>query len=143
MTGCTRGRADDRCAACGWMRGVPAAEGGEECRLSVDGMCAGTIRTLSARTRAEIRRRAWAHGAGGWWWQIAPRGDRTLFLLVPAPRRGWGWSMARVPILPEHLHGLCSGWRWDGDEAAPTIEPSIHAVGEWHGYLRAGRLVSV
>lgn len=143
MTGCGRGRGDDRCAACGWVRSRPPVDGGEECRLSVDGLYAGAIDTLSARTRAEIRRRAMDHGAGAWWWQIAPRGDRTLYVLVPAPRRGWGWCQGRVPILPRHLHGLRPGWRWDGDEAAPTIEPSIHVVGEWHGYMRAGRLESV
>ena len=33
-------------------------------------------------------------------------------------------------------------WGWDGNEATPTLEPSIHAPGEWHGYLRKGRLES-
>lgn len=33
-------------------------------------------------------------------------------------------------------------WGWDGDLDKPTIMPSIHAPGQWHGYLRAGRLVS-
>lgn len=33
-------------------------------------------------------------------------------------------------------------WGWDGDEEKPTITPSIHAPGEWHGFLRAGRLES-
>jgi hypothetical protein len=33
-------------------------------------------------------------------------------------------------------------WGWDGNEDKPTLTPSIHAVGSWHGYLRAGRLCS-
>jgi len=33
-------------------------------------------------------------------------------------------------------------WTWDGNEEQPTVTPSIHAVGRWHGWLRAGRLVS-
>lgn len=33
-------------------------------------------------------------------------------------------------------------WGWDGNEDRPTITPSIHHVGVWHGYLTAGRLVS-
>lgn len=33
-------------------------------------------------------------------------------------------------------------WSWDGNEKTPTLSPSIHAPGEWHGYLRAGILES-
>lgn len=33
-------------------------------------------------------------------------------------------------------------WGWDGNEDAPTITPSIHFPGYWHGYLRYGRLES-
>lgn len=33
-------------------------------------------------------------------------------------------------------------WTWDGNEERPTLTPSIHAIGRWHGYLTAGRLVS-
>jgi len=34
-------------------------------------------------------------------------------------------------------------WGWDGNEEKPTLTPSIHAPDQWHGYLRAGKLVSV
>ena len=33
-------------------------------------------------------------------------------------------------------------WGWDGDVDRPTLQPSIHMPGAWHGYLRAGRLES-
>jgi len=33
-------------------------------------------------------------------------------------------------------------WGWDGNEDSPTLTPSIHEPGHWHGWLRAGRLVS-
>jgi len=33
-------------------------------------------------------------------------------------------------------------WGWDGNTETPTLTPSIHAPGQWHGWLRAGRLVS-
>jgi len=33
-------------------------------------------------------------------------------------------------------------WGWDGNLETPTLNPSIHAPGQWHGYLRSGRLVS-
>ena len=34
------------------------------------------------------------------------------------------------------------GWHWDGNLDKPTLTPSIHHVGVWHGYMRAGRLES-
>ena len=33
-------------------------------------------------------------------------------------------------------------WGWDGNENKPTLTPSIHALGQWHGFLTAGRLCS-
>ena len=33
-------------------------------------------------------------------------------------------------------------WGWDGDLDLPTLTPSIHAPGQWHGYLTAGQLIS-
>lgn len=29
-------------------------------------------------------------------------------------------------------------WDWDGNRDAPTLQPSVHHVGHWHGWLRAG-----
>jgi hypothetical protein len=33
-------------------------------------------------------------------------------------------------------------WGWDGNEDKPTLTPSINATGQWHGWMRAGRLES-
>lgn len=33
-------------------------------------------------------------------------------------------------------------WGWDGDENAPTIVPSIHYQGYWHGFMEKGYLRS-
>lgn len=33
-------------------------------------------------------------------------------------------------------------WQWDGNEDKPTLTPSVNAEGIWHGWVRAGRLVS-
>jgi hypothetical protein len=46
-----------------------------------------------------------------------------------------------IPI----IRGTCGVpriWGWDGNEDKPTITPSILATGQWHGYLRDGRLIS-
>lgn len=29
-------------------------------------------------------------------------------------------------------------WEWDGNSEEPTLTPSVHHVGHWHGYLRKG-----
>lgn len=29
-------------------------------------------------------------------------------------------------------------WNWDGDLDRPTLSPSIHHTGHWHGWLRQG-----
>ncbi len=33
-------------------------------------------------------------------------------------------------------------WGWDGNEDRPTLTPSVHWPGVWHGWCRAGRLES-
>jgi hypothetical protein len=38
--------------------------------------------------------------------------------------------------------GTARHWGWDGNEDKPTVTPSIHCPGFWHGHLRAGRLIS-
>lgn len=32
-------------------------------------------------------------------------------------------------------------WHWDGNRDKPTLTPSVHHVGHWHGYLTAGEWV--
>ena len=33
-------------------------------------------------------------------------------------------------------------WHWDGNRGKPTLNPSVHHVGHWHGWLRDGVWVS-
>lgn len=42
---------------------------------------------------------------------------------------------------PDPAFGPC--WAWDGDEAAPTLRPSLAMVTpcHWHGFLTAGSFV--
>jgi len=61
---------------------------------------------------------------------------RYLYLHLPGETR-WGALCVR--------RGAPGGdrvWGWDGNEDKPTLTPSIYHVGVWHGYLRAGRLIS-
>ncbi|MCY3933467.1 MAG: hypothetical protein OXH70_17295 [Acidobacteria bacterium] len=97
---------------------------------------------------------------GDWFWSSENRDGkvhRTIWILVPAvgnpatgkPLADRGLELAIVfPI-----HGP-NNWAepgdingWDGNEEAPTLEPSIWVRGEtdnpgWHGFFRHGRLVS-
>lgn len=66
----------------------------------------------------------------------AERNERYLYLHLPGDTT---WCAIRVQ------RGQPGGqrvWGWDGDEDKPTLTPSIHCPGLWHGFLRAGRLVS-
>lgn len=33
-------------------------------------------------------------------------------------------------------------WGWDGNEDAPTLQPSLHWLNNWHGFLQQGVLKS-
>lgn len=33
-------------------------------------------------------------------------------------------------------------WEWDGNHDKPTLTPSVHAPGRWHGWFTSGRMVS-
>lgn len=46
-----------------------------------------------------------------------------------------------------HLRPVVSGaahpsWEWDGNEEKPTLTPSVHLPGRWHGWFRNGRMES-
>jgi hypothetical protein len=56
--------------------------------------------------------------------------DGHLHYVCPC---GCGFARA-VPVNGER------GWKWDGNEDKPTLDPSIRHVGmcRWHGFLRNG-----
>jgi len=33
-------------------------------------------------------------------------------------------------------------WKMSGTRDCPTLEPSLHLVGVWHGFLKDGKLIS-
>ena len=47
-------------------------------------------------------------------------------------------SIGRLRIGEKQKPGLSPSWEWDGNRESPTLSPSIHQIGHWHGYLRAG-----
>ncbi len=79
---------------------------------------------------------------GDYWLDEA--GD--IWLVIPSPDKSGrfgrhGGTMIHLP--------LCQGekkptaWLWDGNRSKPTITPSVHTHGHWHGWVRQGQLIEV
>jgi hypothetical protein len=63
--------------------------------------------------------------------------ELTLYIHLPGERGHWApISVKRGPAGGNRV------WGWDGNLDAPTITPSIHHPGIWHGYMTAGQLKS-
>ena len=76
-------------------------------------------------------------------------GDFYFFHQQEAPGRSTQYISLMLPdgthnCLPV-VQGPAAGraWGWDGNSEAPTLSPSIHCLGHWHGHLQAGEFKSV
>lgn len=58
---------------------------------------------------------------------------------VGQPWDGQRWVMSMWTIDHKNYHG--AQWKYNGNLKKPTLRPSLHAVGIWHGYVRDGKLV--
>jgi hypothetical protein len=67
----------------------------------------------------------------------APGGYRSFCAKYP------DGSFASIPVKPTPPGHVGPSWGWDGNLDKPTLTPSVHHVGHWHGWVRAGRMVSV
>ena len=78
--------------------------------------------------------------AGDFYWAKG-RGGRTLVLAIPrlGPDRALAWVLSAWTI--DHKNSVGCSWSWNVDEDFPTLSPSLHAKGVWHGFVRAGFLV--
>lgn len=65
-------------------------------------------------------------------------GKRTLEVIIPdhcGQKQCWSrWTI-------NHTNASGDSWTWNDDENKPTLQPSLHAVGTWHGFVRDGKLV--
>ena len=74
---------------------------------------------------------------GHFYWDVRG-GKRTLVVMIPNnTKRGCVYSRWTIDF--KNSNG--DQWSWDGNEAEPTLTPSLHAVGIWHGWVRSGMLV--
>lgn len=59
----------------------------------------------------------------------------AVFYACPCGCGTVGYLRLRPPESPR------PSWAWNGDRQRPTLHPSIHHVGHWHGWLRDGVFV--
>lgn len=68
-------------------------------------------------------------------WYIRPDDPRGVWLNVP----GVGCTYFTTTE-PQAWNG--AKWSWNGDYDKPTLTPSLNIIGQWHGWLREGQLIS-
>ena len=75
---------------------------------------------------------------GDFWWYVNGSGERHLCTALMGPD---GSEVIPWPVV-EGSTPAESIWGWDGNLDSPTLEPSLHWIDKWHGFMRSGRLVS-
>lgn len=91
-----------------------------------------------------------AHGKGGIWYTLInerrqfPEDVKSVFIVMPVD---WGdpdviqnGIVAEWTISEKNING--AQWKLSGNWKAPTMSPSLHWVGMWHGWLENGYLRS-
>jgi hypothetical protein len=74
---------------------------------------------------------------GAFEFMTAPHGQRRFVFVCPGRCK----ALTFIAIRPV-VDGSPQSWEWDGNAEAPTLSPSIHHVGCWHGWLRHGEFTS-
>ena len=82
--------------------------------------------------------RYWRDHDSGKYWERVSEDARILVLAMPLDSEQ-GWTYTEWTI--NHQNSCDASWSWDGNEESPTLSPSLHAVGSWHGWIRNGHLV--
>ena len=91
------------------------------------------------------------HGKGGIWYSWKPDTQHqfpedvaSVFIVMPV---NWGdTDLPQKGIVCEWTvdrRNQCGAkWTLSGTQEKPTLSPSLHWVGMWHGWCRDGRLIS-
>ena len=79
---------------------------------------------------------------GDFFWRFTDEGARYITLALPRPRPNApdDYIMNDLPVA-KGINRPSECWGWDGNEDVPTLVPSIHCVGHWHGFVRVGMLI--
>lgn len=66
---------------------------------------------------------------------------KSICMAHPSPT-GQGWTYIQIPLYRQGEEKPApAAWLWDGNTTAPTLSPSIHTHGHWHGFVQAGKMV--
>lgn len=65
----------------------------------------------------------------------------SLAICLPTRNGKCSWGDCAVG-LDDASKPKSPSWIWNGNTAAPTMTPSIHKNGHWHGHLTDGKFVS-
>jgi hypothetical protein len=93
----------------------------------------------------------WTSGPGAFFFSKVHDGDlddgtpyiyETLVVRLPMNVDG-GSDLAILPLKPARPRKTPdTAWEFDGNREKPTLTPSVHCHGHWHGFIRAGRYES-
>lgn len=75
---------------------------------------------------------------GHFFFQYDRRGGLSMFIAIPVPRAA-SWVLSEWTIGLPNEYG--AQWSWNGDADKPTLHPSLHAEGLWHGFVKDGMLI--
>lgn len=79
---------------------------------------------------------------GTFWWERDAAGEtRYLWLCHPSSSGPTQGTLVRLSVARAGPRPAPPTWAWDGDEERPTLTPSVHTLGHWHGWVRRGELV--
>lgn len=81
-----------------------------------------------------------ASWAGVFFWHLWGA-HRCLYVTIPSNKAPDGFVWIGVPVGSVGEGEEEGVWRWDDNEEKPTLEPSVHTHGHWHGFVRGGMLV--
>lgn len=78
---------------------------------------------------------------GDFYWHHSEKG-RVLILAIPyhnGKRGNKRYILSEWTI--DHKNDSDAQWSWDGNEDKPSLKPSLHAVGIWHGWIKKGEMI--
>lgn len=74
---------------------------------------------------------------GSFFFDISETGQKRLWFVLPNGESGV--INIRPVVAGQEAH---PSWGFDGNEDKPSLLPSVHCVGRWHGWFRTGRMES-
>lgn len=75
---------------------------------------------------------------GDFCWKQVPSDQPVIYIALPSTMKT-GYILTRWTINHRNEHNAQWSFDWNWDK--PTLQPSLHAVGIWHGWVRNGQLV--